>query len=217
MHLQFDATYAWALLRITDKAGKGQANANDIAKWIDDDLKEYGREPFRLTMITNHDENSWQGTEFERYGEGVKTFATFIFTAYGAPMLYSGQEVGLDKRLKFFSKDTINWSDPKQFQPFYKKLVSLHTDNKALWAGKYGGMTQRINGTEDVNVYGFKRTKDSDMVIGILNFTGKPQEFHLKDSSVAGRYRDYFTGQEYALSEATPLKLNGWQYLVFVK
>jgi len=76
-----------------------------------------------MTMITNHDENSWQGTEFERYGEGVRTFATFIFTAYGVPMLYSGQEVGLNKRLKFFSKDTIDWADPKQFQPFYKKLV----------------------------------------------------------------------------------------------
>ncbi|CAN5120559.1 alpha-amylase family glycosyl hydrolase [soil metagenome] len=217
MHLQFDATYAWQLLHITDKVGKGEATANDVAKWIDDDVKEYGHQPFRLTMITNHDENSWQGTEFERYGEGVKTFATFIFTAYGAPMLYSGQEVGLDKRLKFFSKDTIDWSDPKQFQPFYKKLVSLHADNKALWAGQYGGMTQRINGTEDVNVYAFKRTKENNTVIGIMNFTGKPQEFHLKDVTVAGTYKDYFSGEQYSLSETTPLKLTGWQYLVFVK
>jgi glycosidase len=216
MHLQFDATYAWPLLRITDDIKKGKTNANDIAKWIDNDLKEYGHKPFRMTMITNHDENSWQGTEFERYGEGVKTFATFIFTAYGVPMLYSGQEVGLDKRLKFFSKDTIDWSDPKQLQPFYKKLVSLHADNEALWAGEYGSMPSRINDMNP-NVYAFQRTKGKNSVIGVMNFTEKPQELRLADATAAGTYKDYFTGDQFELSTTKPLKLSAWQYLVFVK
>jgi len=217
MHLEFDGTYAWGLLHLTDKFKKGEANANDVDKWINEDLKEYGQKPFRLTMITNHDENSWQGTEFERYGEGVKTFATFIFTAYGAPMLYSGQEVGLDKRLKFFSKDTINWSDPKQFQPFYKKLVSLHTENKALWAGQYGAMPVRINGPEDTFVYAFNRTKENNTVIGILNMSDKTQDFHLTDSGSAGSYNDYFSGERFEISTSKALKLSPWQYLIFVK
>ncbi len=216
MHLQFDATYAWPLLHITDDIKKGKTNANDIAKWIDYDLKEYGQKPFRMTMITNHDENSWQGTEFERYGEGVKTFATFIFTAYGVPMLYSGQEVGLDKRLKFFSKDTIDWSDPKQFQPFYKKLVSLHAGNQALWSGQYGGMPSRIN-DNDPNVYAFQRTKGNNNVIGIMNFSGKVQEVRLLDATAAGSFKDYFTGEQFELSTAEPLKLAPWQYLVFIR
>ncbi len=215
MHLTFDATYAWPLLHVTEDVYKGKANANDIAKWIDNDLKEYGHRPVRMTMITNHDENSWAGTEFERYGEGVKTFATFIFTAYGMPMLYSGQEAGLSKRLKFFAKDTIDWSDSKKMQPFYKKLVSLHADNEALWCGKYGAMPVRING-EDANIYAFQRTKGSNSVIGILNFSDKPQEFKLKDNSTAGSYTDYFTGETFELG-AKSLKLTPWQYLVFVK
>ncbi|NOT76267.1 MAG: alpha-amylase [Cyclobacteriaceae bacterium] len=216
MHLQFDATYAWPLLTIQDKVGKGEANANDLAKWIADDLKEYGQKPFRMTMITNHDENSWHGTEFERYGDGAKTFATFIFTAYGVPMLYSGQDAGLDKRLKFFSKDSIDWSDPKQFQPFYKKLISLHKDNKALWAGEYGAMPVRINDA-DPNVYAFQRTKENNSVISVLNFSGKPQELRIKDEKAAGTYKDYFTGESFELSAAKPLKLTPWQYLVFVR
>lgn len=215
MHLEFDATYAWPLLGITDKMGKGEANANDLANWIQGDLQEYGQKPIRLTMITNHDENSWNGTEFERYGEGVKTFATFIFTAYGVPMLYSGQEVGLDKRLKFFEKDTIDWSDPKEFQPFYKKLVTLHKDNQALWGSDQGGMAVRIN-NEDPNVYAFQRTKNKNKVIAILNFSGKPQECKLMDASSAGTYQDYFTGEPFELSVSKPLKLDAWQYLVFV-
>lgn len=216
MHLEFDATYAWQLLHLMDDAGKGKANANDLATWIDKDLKEYGRRSLRMTMITNHDENSWSGTEFERYGEGVKTFATFIFTAYGIPMLYSGQEVGLNKRLRFFDKDTIDWSDPKQLQPFYKKLVALHANNKALWAGEYGGRIARIN-NNDPSVLAFSRMKDNNMVIGVLNFSNKPQQFRLKDRSVVGSYQDYFTGESYEISLEKPLQLGPWQYLVFVR
>ena len=216
MHLQFNGTYAWELLHVTDKMKKGETNANDIADWIDKDAKEYGRKPFRMTMITNHDENSWNGTEFERYGDGYKTFATFIFTAYGIPMLYTGQEVGLNKRLKFFDKDTVDWSDPLQLQPFYKKLVKLHADNKALWSGEYGSATTRIN-DRDPNVYAFLRTKDNNTVVGILNFSDKPQEFHLKESAAVGKYQDYFTGESYDLSLTQSIPLKAWQYLVFVK
>lgn len=216
MHLEFDGTYAWELLKLTDKMGKGEKNANDLAAWIEKDSKEYGQRPFRMTMITNHDENSWNGTEFERYGEGVRTFATFIFTAYGIPMLYTGQEVGLDKRLRFFDKDTIDWSDPKKMQPFYKQLVALRAQNKALWSGKYGGMAERING-DDPSVYAFRRSKDGNTVIGVMNFSAKPQELLLTEKSAAGSYKDYFTGESCELVEGKPLPLKPWQYLVFVR
>jgi glycosidase len=214
MHLEFDGTYAWELLHLTGEVGKGEADAHDIAAWIQKDLHEYGRKPFRMTMITNHDENAWNGTVFERYGEGHKMFAAFIFTAYGIPMLYSGQEVGLDKRLKFFDKDTIDWSDPKQLQPFYKQLVALKKENPALWSGAYGAMPERIN--EDAAIYAFKRAKGNNTVIGIMNFSGESQELNITDSGIAGKYNDYFTNEQYELSVDQPLVLKPWQYLVFV-
>lgn len=214
MHLEFDGTYAWELLHITGQVGKGEADADDIADWIQKDLHEYGRRPFRMTMITNHDENAWNGTVFERYGEGHQTFATFIFTAYGIPMLYSGQEVGLDKRLKFFDKDTIDWSDPMQLQPFYKQLVALKTENPALWNGEYGAMPERIN--EDPHIYAFKRLNGNNSVIGIMNFSGESQSLNVTDSSMAGNYNDYFTNKAYELSVDKPLMLEPWQHLVFV-
>lgn len=214
MHLQFDLTYAWELLHITEDVGAGKKTADDVASWIERDTKEYGRKPFRMTMITNHDENSWSGTMFEKFGEGHKTFATFIFTAYGIPMIYSGQEAGLAKRLKFFEKDNINWKDSLGLQPFYKQLTSLKKQNVALWAGEFGGATVRIN--QGPEIYAFKRTKDSNTVIGILNFTGKEQSFNLLDETVAGTYKDYFTGKEYSIQTEAPLKMDPWQYLVFV-
>jgi glycosidase len=131
-------------------------------------------------------------------------------------MLYTGQEVGLNKRLRFFEKDTVSWSDPMQFQPFYKKLTSLRAENKALWSGGYGGMPLRIN-DEDPSVYAFKREKDENRVIGILNLSDKPAEFRLADAAVAGDYDDVFTGKAYSLRTEESIDLAPWQYLVFVK
>lgn len=214
MHKEFDVTYAWPLMHLQNEVAKGHKNANDIEKHLRDELHEYGQEPFRMTIVTNHDENSWNGTVFERYGEGHKTFATFIFTAYGIPMLYSGQEAGLNKRLKFFEKDTIDWSDPMKLEPFYSSLVKLKKENEAIWAGQYGGMPQRIN--SDEWIYGFVREKDDSRVIGIMNFSDKPQTLNLTDKSVYGSYKDYFTGEDYVLNDQ-PLELQPWQYLVFTQ
>ncbi|HQQ96038.1 MAG TPA: alpha-amylase family glycosyl hydrolase [Cyclobacteriaceae bacterium] len=216
MHLNFDATYAWPLLHITDDVLPGKANANDIADWIDQDIHEYGQQPFRLTMITNHDENSWHGTEFERYGDGMKTFAAFIFTAYGMPMLYSGQEAGLNKRLKFFAKDTIDWSDPQQLQPFYRKLVQLHLDHSALWAGEYGSQPVRIN-ERDSAIYAFRRTKGTDDVVGIMNFSRNSAVVRLNPSCPTGTYLDYFSGEQFSLAPGKSIPLTPWQYLILVK
>jgi glycosidase len=215
MHLEFDATYAWELLHLTEAVAKGEHNADDLAEWIAKDLQEYGQKPIRLTMITNHDENSWAGTINERYGDAQKAFATFIFTAYGVPMLYSGQEVGLDKRLKFFEKDNIDWTDPNQLQPFYTQLVQLKLKNPATWGGEYGGMPVRINA--DPDVYAFMRKKEGNTVIGLINFSAEVREMNLTDAAAAGTYTDYFTGQSYTLAEGQSLALEPWQYLIFAK
>lgn len=213
MHLEFDATYAWELLHLTEDVAKGEHNADDLADWIQKDLQEYGQKPLRLTMITNHDENSWAGTINERYGASQQAFATFIFTAYGVPMLYSGQEVGLDKRLAFFEKDSINWSDPSQLQPFYSKLVQLKLNNPAIWGGEYGGMPIRINA--DADIYAFKRQKGANVVIGIMNFSDESREMTLTNKAVSGTYTDYFTGATFNLTQEQPLSLQPWQFLVF--
>lgn len=212
MHPEFHASYSWELLHLTEAVAKGHKNANDIHEFIEKDTKLYGRNPFRMTITTNHDENSWAGTVFERYGDGHKAFATFIFSAYGFPMIYSGQEVGLNKRLKFFEKDEIDWSDPLDLTSFYQKLIAMKHDNEALWNGKFGGPTTRINADEWI--YAFKREKNDNQVIGIINTSDQAQIFNLKDQTLAGTYQDYFTGQNFTIGPE-PLQLLPWQYLIF--
>ena len=66
------------------------------------------------------------------------------FTQAGPfPFFYRSSRINttsevLDKRLKFFTKDEINWGT-YEFQDFYTKLIGFKKENPALWNGTYGG------------------------------------------------------------------------------
>lgn len=213
MHIAFDATYEWGLLNLTESVAKGTASADDIQEHIQKDVASFGMNPFRLNMITNHDRNAWEGTINERYGAGGKAFAVFSFTAYGTPVIYSGQEAGLNKRLQFFEKDTISWEDPDGYFTFYKKLNELKANNPALWNGGYGGMPEKLDdGNKDV--CSFRRTKDQNTIVGVINMSGKEQTIRLDKNDLSSQYTDVFTGQPGASGE---IKLAPWAYLVFTK
>lgn len=212
MHIHFHATYDWGLLSLTSAVAHGKANAEAIHDHIQKDEAQFGSNAFRLNMINNHDENSWHGTVRERYGEGEKAFAVFSFIAYGTPMLYSGQEVGLDKRLKFFEKDNIPMDDPGHYFGFYKKLNELKVAHPALWNGGFGAMPKKL---EDKNpdVFSFVRTKGDDTIIGVINMTGKPQQIELSGLKEKS-YKDLLTNSTIDVSQLT---LSPWQYYVLGK
>jgi len=211
MHITFHATYDWDLLHKTTDVAKGKATAEDLHDHIIKDIARYGLNPFRLNMIDNHDENSWHGTVKERYGEGEKAFAVFSYTAYGTPMLYSGQEAGLNKRLRFFDKDTISWEDPQKYFAFYQKLNQLKADNPALWNGRHGAMPEKLDdGNKDV--FSFKRTKDGNTVVGIINLSANSQTAKIPPSAMAGQFVDAFSGGPPPAGE---IKLAPWEYLIY--
>ncbi|EMR02322.1 alpha-amylase family glycosyl hydrolase [Cesiribacter andamanensis] len=213
MHLVFHASYDWGLLHLTERVARGRATADDLHEHIRKDLAAYGQGAYRLNMITNHDENSWSGTIRERYGEGADAFAVFSFTAYGMPMLYSGQEAGLNKRLRFFDKDTISWEDPTKYGRFYGRLNQLKAENQALWSGPHGGMPEKL---EDGNpeVFSFRRSKGGNTVIGIFNLSANAQRIQISEAGLAGSLTDTFSGSAYQLDQ---LELAPWQYLLFVQ
>lgn len=209
-----DGSYADHFEVVMREVASGEKPADELIKWIEDDMFTYGRTAYRMTYTSNHDLNSWVGTVFERFGEGHKAFATLVFTAYGFPLILSGQEAGLAKRLEFFEKDPIDWSDPLGLQPFYQSLVKLKKDNPAIWAGNAGGFPVTIE--ENKNVIGFIREVEGNLVITIVNMSATPQSVTITNKKAFGSYSDYFSGEKYELGEQ-PSVLKPWQYLVFVK
>jgi 1,4-alpha-glucan branching enzyme len=148
-------------------------------------------------------------------GEAVKTFATLTFTLEGIPLLYSGQEAGLKKRLLFFEKDTINWSN-LEMQKYYQSLVSLKHNNAALWNGAAGGSMVFVETSAPQNVLAFTREKDNNQVLSVFNFSAEPVELSLQLLQ-AGDYTEYFSGETKTLEKGSAIKLDKWGYQVFVR
>ncbi len=209
-----DGSYADQFEVVMRAVAAGEEKADALAKWIEDDMFRYGRTAFRMTYTSNHDLNSWVGTTFERFGTGNKAFAALIFTAYGFPLILNGQEVGISKRLEFFEKDPIDWTDSLGWQSFYKSLVSLKKENPALWAGDAGGFPVAIE--ENENVLAFVREVEGNRVIGIFNLSPKNQTVEITSEYVYGAYSDYFSGKGYDINHK-PLQLKPWEFLVFSK
>ncbi|MFA8433196.1 MAG: alpha-amylase family glycosyl hydrolase [Marinifilaceae bacterium] len=212
----FDMAYAWDFHHLMNDIAKGEKNAKEIDAYFTKIDTLYPKDAYLMNFLTNHDENSWAGTIKERMGDGGKTFAVLTFTMPGMPMLYSGQEAGLDHRLKFFEKDEIKW-DNKELIPFYTQLLSLKSTNKALRNGVQGGKLVRIPSDKDEAVYAFVREKDGDKVVVILNLTDKAVEANLNSAALAGEYTNHFTGTKENLKTEAKVALKPWEYRVYVK
>jgi len=209
-----DGSYADEFEVIMRDVVKGEKKADALFKWIEDDMFKHGRNAYRMTYTSNHDLNSWVGTTFERLGEGDKAFATLVFTAYGFPLILSGQEVGLSKRIEFFERDPITWTDSLGYTPFYKSLVKLKKDNPAIWTGSIGGFPVKIEDNE--NVVGFMREAEGNRVIGIFNFSSNSETVKITNENAYGSYSDYFSDKEFNINDS-PLKLEPWEYLIFTQ
>ncbi|NTW31309.1 MAG: alpha-amylase [Bacteroidetes bacterium] len=210
----FDMSYTWNFHHLTTDIAQGKKTALTIDTLFRKESKKFTSDAYRMYFTSNHDENSWNGTAYEKYGDGVKTFAVLTFTVPGMPLIYSGQEAGLNKRLKFFDKDTIVWKKDVFFE-LYKTLIALKKENKALWNGEYGGTMKKINTTDNKSVFAFCRQKDNNEVLVILNLSKKPVDIALKDCPTTGAYTDVFTKQQVKVEKNSKFKLKAWEYRVF--
>ncbi len=208
----FDMNYSWELHHLMNQVAQGKAKASDLDKAIRKDFSTFPEYACRLRFITNHDENSWAGTVNERMGDAQQAFAVFMYTIPGAPLIYNGQEAGLNKRLNFFERDPIEWND-SYLREFYTSLNSLKEKNKALFNGRYGGDFTVITVTGDEDVYSYTRNKDDNMVFTLINFDDEAAEFNVSEE-ISGNYIDYFSSDTVNLDKDSMIKLDGWGYMV---
>ena len=111
-------------------------------------------EAFRLMFTSNHDENSWAGTEFERMGDAAEAMAVLTFTLpNGQPLIYTGQEMGWNHRFEFFEKDPVPAWEENEYTDFYRKMISLRHRNPALAAGERGGKFEVVSASDSAFVF----------------------------------------------------------------
>jgi len=211
----FDMTYGWELLNLMNKTAKGENSASDFAAYFKKTDSLYSKSDYHMYFTSNHDENSWNGSEYERMGDAVKCFDVLCFTVPGMPLIYSGQEAAVSKRLKFFDKDTIDWKD-YPLQSFYKTLLRLKKSSPELWNGADGGDMQMLE-TENKNVLAFCRKKGGNEIVVVLNLSKDPQYFHIKNNLLKGDFRNLFTASSTYSDGAYFATLKSWDYRILVK
>lgn len=199
----FNANYSWSLLsRLNSVANAGDPDASYLTSSLDSLTYTYENGSFPVTFITNHDQNSWNGTEYERLHGFVNRFSALYFTVPGMPLIYSGQEVGFKRRLQFFDKDSITWPKSSSMTAFYTKLVSLKTKNPALWNGSAGGELVQYDGTNP-KVLTYSRQKGSSKVVVAINLGSSKAKTTIDTGSVfKGYYFDYSTGKKFKVTSS---------------
>lgn len=211
----FNMNYAWAHHHLMNAVAAGQRRPASLDSILQYEMKRYDPESYRLRFMTNHDENSWNGTIDEKLGDAQKAFAAYIFTVPGVPLLYNGQEADLDKRLEFFKRDPIEWKET-ELRPFYTKLVHLRTSHPALRHGTEGGSYVTLK-TDQKSVYAYKRVKGENEVLVILNLSKSPVTVALKDGDTAGTYNDLFADAGVEIAQGRKMQMEPWGYLVLTK
>ena len=191
-----------------------EKHAADIKKLLDSQAEDYPKDTYLMNMVTNHDLNSWEGTEFERLGNLTSAFAVLSYTLPGMPMIYTGQETGMNRAFEFFEKDKApQWEPRNEFFTFYQNLNNLKHSQQALAAGLEGG-EMVIYPTESPDLFIFSREK-GDSKVAVLTNLGKEAtavNFTAEKPSVDGM-KNYFTSE----AAAIPAQLNPGEYIVFVK
>lgn len=153
----FNSSYAWELHHLMNAIARGEKGVSDLLAYIEKDSQRHPENASRLMFTSNHDENSWAGTEFERMGDAAKVMAVLTFTLPNSqPLIYTGQEMGWNKRFEFFEKDHIPAWEENEYGEFYKWLIDVKHNNPALAAGEKGGEFNVIS--SDNNTLVFTRT-----------------------------------------------------------
>ena len=212
----FDMSYAWEIHHLLNDIAQGKKNVRKLDSLLVKEDTLYPRDAYRMLFTSNHDENSWKGTEFERMGEASLCMAVLTATLPGMPLIYSGQESAFNERLKFFEKDTIDWKDYR-LEPFYTSLFKLKHAYQPLWNGNWGGAMERIPTSADTAILAFTRAKEGDKIFALFNLSAQVKEGKLKGDSFAGEYREWFTGEEITFKKGAAVRLKPWEYKVYVR
>ena len=231
----FEATYAWELHHIFNAMAKGGSETKNVAgdgtiktdaKTVKDlkeymarDDEKYPAPAMRLMFTSNHDENSWAGTEFERMGDAHKAFAALTFVMpKSQPLIYTGQEIALNRRLQFFEKDSVeelvDVNYGKEYRDFYRSLCSFRHANKALAAGENVAPAIFVEGAPET-VLAFTREKEGNKVLVMFNFSVEPATITLTEAE-AGDYM-CICGEAKSFKAGDTVELGAWGYMLLSK
>lgn len=212
----FDMTYAWSWFDAVHNLCMGKADLGALFVYYSWNEKAFPMDGYRMTFVTNHDKNAWEGTEFENFGPGLEAAIVLSVVGEGLPLIYNGQEAGNPRRLQFFERDPIAWRD-HPLGELYRKLFALKKANTALWNGRWGARMIHVPNSVPARVFSFVRRNPRNKIFAVINFSPETQAVTFSESLYYGAYTETFSGAPVELDGSTALVLEPWSYRVFVQ
>ena len=216
----FDACYGWEMHHLLNDVAQQRVRVTALRDWLRADRGRYPRSAMRLAFTSNHDENSWNGSEFARMGAARGIMAAFTFVVPGGlPLIYTGQEVGYDHSFAFFDRDPIPAESYRAnaYTEFYRRLTELRHANPALAAGGRGGdMVEISNNAEDC-LMTFVREVPGNQVVAVMNLSPYAIETDYYTGIYAGMYTDALTGCPSELRGHVVEPMGPWSYRILTR
>jgi glycosidase len=208
----FDMAYGWDGHHTLNKIAQGKETVKNFDAYIEKINKDYEANDILMNFVDNHDENSWNGTIKSRLGAAEEAMTALTYFMPGMPLIYSGNEYGLEHSLKFFEKDSIPKTKGKQWE-FRAKLGKIKNEMSALNGGKNKAAYKKITASNE-NVLAFERTKNGKKVIYLANLSAQPVEVSIP---VTGQYKDLMTEKPMGLNATQVYSMLPWQYYILTK
>lgn len=180
----FNANYNWSFHGLSAEIAQGKKTLADLNNHLVTSYQETPSDVYRMSFLTNHDENSWNGTVAEKYGDKWQLFSVLNYTLPQTfPLIYSGEEANNKKRLQFFEKDPIVWGDTSLYA-WYRTMNAFKHAHSSVANGNHGGEFAKINffngnnSVEDLkSFFAFSRTDAKETVYVICNLSTGEQSF----------------------------------------
>ena len=216
----FNMSYQWNVHHIMVDIAKGARRVWDLRNAIHSERARYPREAMRMSFTSNHDENSWSGSEQSRFGAAleVMTALTFLMPAT-MPLIYTGQEVGYDHSFEFFERDAMpaELYRENRTTELYRRLCDLKHRERALDAGERGGDMIEIENNAKDCMMTFVREVEGSRVVAILNLSPYTIHADFRTGIYAGRYYDAISGEYVVLDDHVERDIVPWHYQILVK
>lgn len=212
----FDACYTWTWMHKTKEFYEQGAPVSMLRELLYQYDALGDTNALKLWFTSNHDENSWNGTEYEKYGDAAIPFAVMNATWNGIPLLYSGQELPNKKRLQFFEKDVIEWNGHYELEAFYRTLFQLRSTHPALRAGDPAVGTCFIDTGAEDQVLSYLRKHDEHEILILLNLSNRNASVKLQSAQLDGNFKNCFTS-ELIRPSGMHQEMQPWSWMVLEK
>lgn len=213
----FDMYYGWEFHHLMNAVAKQEKGIEDLWAYFAKADTVYPASAIRMNFTSNHDENSWVGTEFERMGQkAAKAMAMFTYIAPGMPLTYTGQEFGNVRRLRFFDKDTLEYDLTNTFEDFYKMANTMRADNPALYSNELGGKLERIEMPEGIEkIFACRRVVEGNEVYAFFNFSNESRVVALDKILPEAEPKSVIALNDVSDSTLDRLKIKEWSCVIY--